>query len=326
MSKRIGLSFLAALVALATACSEDPDDTGPGGGGVGGAGGSGGDAGGGGSCGTTLPDWSPPWVRDYQDEMVARLTGALELAPGTTLTDRATPANRELVRDYLVDELAALGYDPQLNVYPTGVNVWAQLDATEDSNRYLVLGAHYDSWTDCPGANDNATGVALVYAVARYLKDLECRSVNVRFVLFDEEEAGEIGSYEFAGGLAVSTFDVVAAHTIDQLGWDSDGALAIELERPDAGLFEQYQESVQAGGLAIPLTETTTGGTDHVAFRAHGFAAVGVSEGYASGDTTPHYHLPGDSYETVNFDFLASTTALLSLHFARQVWPAAATR
>jgi hypothetical protein len=320
---------LAALILTGAACTEDPDhpgSAGGAGGSDGGTGGSGGQGGAGGGDCAPIPDASPEWVRDYQDEQVARLTGALELTPGTTLTDRATEANRALVRDYLTAELAAIGYDPQLHVYATGTNVWAQLDATEDSNQYLVLGAHYDSWTDCPGANDNATGVALTLAVARYLSDLDCRSMNVMFVLFDEEELGQIGSYEYADGLAVSSFDVVAVHTIDQLGWDSDGDLAIELERPDLDLFDQYQEAVTSGGFTVPLVETSTGGTDHVAFRAHGFAAVGVTEGYATGDTTPHYHQSGDTYDTIDFDYLASTTALVSFLFAHQIGPPETTR
>ena len=57
-----------------------------------------------------------------------------------------------------------------------------------------MVGAHLDSEVGSPGANDNATGVAAVLAVARALKDLQCRSRGVMFVMFDQEEVGLLGS------------------------------------------------------------------------------------------------------------------------------------
>jgi hypothetical protein len=38
---------------------------------------------------------------------------------------------------------------------------------------------------------------------------------------------------------------------------------------------------------------------------------VGLTEEYVSGDTTPHYHLPSDTFDTVDLDYLASSTTLL---------------
>ena len=42
-----------------------------------------------------------------------------------------------------------------------------------------------------------------------------------------------------------------------------------------------------------------------------GYPAVGITEEYRNKDTTPHIHRPGDTLETVNFDYLASTTTLM---------------
>ena len=104
---------------------------------------------------------------------------------------------------------------------------------------------------------------------------------------------------------------VVSVHTIDQMGWDQDGDRAIELERADEGLFELYAAAEPLAPGVTPLVPTDTGSTDHVSFRDLGFPAVGLTEEYVSGDTTPHYHLPSDTFETVDLAYLASSTALL---------------
>ena len=200
--------------------------------------------------------------------------------------------------------------------YGSGANVYAVLDADMATADTLVLGAHFDSVSGSPGANDNATGVALVLGVARILSEVDCRDTNVVFAFFDEEEDGLVGSWYFADMMASSSYDVVAAHTVDQMGWDSDGDRAIELERADTGLFEQYQAAKASGGFAMSLIETQTGSTDHVRFREHGIAAVGLTEEFVSGDTTPHYHLPSDTYGTVDFGYLASTTSLVAHAFS----------
>jgi Zn-dependent M28 family amino/carboxypeptidase len=164
-----------------------------------------------------------------------------------------------------------------------------------------------------PGANDNATGVAAVFAVARYAAKLTCRSKSLVFVLFDEEELGLLGSKQFAAKLKADGTQVHSEHTIDQMGWDSDGDRAIELELPDTGLKELYQAAVTELGVSVPLTPTTTSSTDHSSFRPT-FLAIGLTEEYATrpSDTTPYYHKAGDTFDTVNFDYLLSTTVIVN--------------
>jgi Zn-dependent M28 family amino/carboxypeptidase len=67
------------------------------------------------------------------------------------------------------------------------------------------------------------------------------------------------------------------------------------------------------------LTTTQTGATDHVSFRDVGFAAVGLTEEYVSGDTTPHYHLPSDTYDTVDLDYLRVASTLVNAAFANAI-------
>ncbi len=264
-----------------------------------------------------LPPSAPAWLRPHLEEIVAALTGEAEIRPGVVLPERSTLAHRQEAAGYLVDRFDALGLKWFLHEYGDGgTNVYAYLPSTTGNDAVIVLGAHYDSVPGSPGANDNATGVALVLAVTRWAIDLPCRDASVVFVLFDEEEVGLVGSWSFAGFLVDAGVEVLAAHTVDQMGWDADGDRAIELERADEGLFEIYDDAVATAGLSIPLHSTNTGFTDHVSFREWGIPAIGLTEEFVNGDTTPHYHLPSDTYETVDFDYLASTTELVNVAFA----------
>jgi Zn-dependent M28 family amino/carboxypeptidase len=176
-----------------------------------------------------------------------------------------------------------------------------------------VFGAHFDSVMVSSGANDNVIGVAVVYAVARYATTLSCRSKSLIFVLFDEEEAGLVGSKQFATKLKSDGTPIHSVHTIDQMGWDNNRNRAIELELPDTGLTALYQAAVSKLGVSVPLTTTKTSSTDHSSFRPT-FLAVGLTEEYASAprDTTPYYHMAGDTFDTVNFEYLLSTTVIVN--------------
>jgi hypothetical protein len=274
-----------------------------------GAGGSAGAPPDGGTCTPVNPNDAT--ITAYQSDIVGRLTGQTDITPGVRLVNRATAANRQTARDYLKRLFQDLTLTPLEHNYGTGTNVYAQLASTTGGAQTVVLGAHYDTVTVSPGANDNATGVAAVYAIARYATKLPCRSKALMFALFDEEEVGLVGSKQFATKLRSDSTMVHSVHTIDQMGWDQDGDRAIELELPDVGLRELYVAAATKLGVTIPMKNTTTASTDHSSFRPT-FLAIGLTEEYTSGDTTPYYHRVGDTYDTVNFPYLLSTTVLVN--------------
>ena len=250
------------------------------------------------------------WMGDYQRDVLARLTGDVEIEPGLKLANRGTPTNRAAARRYLEASLRALGLAPATHAYSTGANVYAKLDTTTGSNEHLVLGAHFDTVVRTPGANDNATGVALVMAAARALGKLGCRARPVLVVFFDEEEIGLVGAKQFARKLMADGTKVHSVHTADQLGWDGNHDGLIELERPDPGLRALYVAAQRSLGLSFKLVDTTTGGSDHAAFRPT-FPAIGITEGYDSGDTSPQRHTPGDTLATIDLAYLTQATTLV---------------
>ncbi|MCP4725422.1 MAG: Zn-dependent exopeptidase M28, partial [bacterium] len=182
--------------------------------------------------------------------------------------------------------------------------IYAVLRSTVPSEEYIIIGAHYDSVRDCPGANDNGSGVVFVYGTAKKLIGLENRSKNYIFVFFDDEERGLRGSKSFAQKIQEEKLKINSVHTIDQFGWDSDKDKAIELELPYEGIAEIYREVIEQNGFDVPLHISDVPATDHTSFRRLGYNAIGITEEYKNGDTTPYYHRPSDTYETVDFDYL----------------------
>ena len=96
---------------------------------------------------------------------------------------------------YIETELSALGYKPEPQIYTVAGRAVRNIEVTiepRDAARArgtIVIGAHYDSYEDTPGANDNATGTAAVLELARMLADQRGKSdVRYRLVLFVNEE------------------------------------------------------------------------------------------------------------------------------------------
>lgn len=264
------------------------------------------------------PTDASAWLEDYLRERVAKLAGATEIAAGSKIADRESAEGRRLARDYLLGELSALGFEATTHEYATGANVVGRLGAgVEGATQWIVLGAHFDGAKASPGANDNASGVAAVLAVARVLRDLPCRKHGVIVAMFDEEEIGLVGSKAFAESLAAEKTDVLAVHTVDQVGWDSDGDRRFELELPTSELLAEYRASAEAVGASVVRTSTDT--SDHESFRALGMPAVGITEEYVNRDTSTHAHRATDTADTVDVAYEALAVRLVAHVVAREL-------
>jgi Zn-dependent M28 family amino/carboxypeptidase len=244
------------------------------------------------------PALDQPWLAGLLGDAVTSLTAA----------PRATTTQRQTARTYLQNQLTQIGWTPMLQTYSSGANVYATIPATNGATKQIVVGAHFDTVSNSPGANDNATGTAAVLAVARYLKDMTCRKYAVTIVLFDEEEAGLFGSRAFANTLQVA--NVVAVHTVDQIGWDNDNDKRFELELPTQALEAEYRAAATTVG--VPVAVTSTQGTDHQSFREKGFAAIGLTEEYVANDTSPYRHTAQDTAATVKQSYVQLGTKLVA--------------
>ncbi len=120
------------------------------------------------------------------------------------------------IGDRLAEALAGWGYD--VHFQGPFRNVVALPHARRDEPRVLV-GAHYDSVPRSPGADDNASGVAVLLATARALARSE---VPVGFVAFNAEENGLLGSQDFVErGLHELRIRPRVAHVLEMVGFRS---------------------------------------------------------------------------------------------------------
>ncbi len=259
---------------------------------------------------------------EEQKKIVAALTGSSKISPDRSIERRWTLEEKSLARNYLSGLIKGIHQIPNEHYYETklpkkykntklfkGVNLYTIIPSTVSSSEYVIIGAHYDTFKDTPGADDNASGCALVYGVGKMLTQLEKRGKNIILVFLDEEETGHAGSLAFANWVKAQEFDVHSVHTADEVGWDQDQDRNIELELPTPYLASLYRKHAEPFGIKLYKTKTT--GSDHREFREAGFQAIGISEEYKNGDGNPHHHMPSDTFEKVDHQFLAFTTYLV---------------
>ncbi len=267
----------------------------------------------------------PENTQSVQRQIVSVLSGASIIDQrGTKLSSRSTLKQRRICIEYLSSVIAQLSLKPVTHDYLApntnffadlligpfkGTNLYTVLPSTTPSDEYVILGAHFDTAKGCPGANDNASSIALLYGVLRQLSEIPVRNMNVMIVFFDQEEEELIGSTAFARYISKENLNVHSVHTFDQNGWDEDGDKAIEIELPTQSLENLYRAHCKKMGIPLHLTRVNS--TDHHSFREAGYPAVGVTEEYFNGDSTPYKDTINDTFDTINFEYLTSTTNLI---------------
>lgn len=143
------------------------------------------------------------------------------------------PAALEAAAVYLESELASYGYQVRREEFKASGVVVRNLEVTVPSQsapgqRVIVVGAHYDSAHETPGANDNATGTAAVLALAKRLKNLGATAQSdVMFVLYTNEEPPYfktplMGSQVHAKALKDRGVPVAAMLSLETMGYFSD--------------------------------------------------------------------------------------------------------
>lgn len=153
----------------------------------------------------------------------------------------------------------------------------------------VVLGAHYDSVSVSPGANDNASGTAVLLALAEELAGRET-PLEVRFVAFGAEEVGLLGSRHYVSTLSDQERErIVAMVNLDALG---QGGLEVG---GDGELVGQALDI--ARGLDLTLMsgrEPINSSSDHASFRSAGIPVI-----FFFGATFDSIHTPNDTIEII---------------------------
>lgn len=163
------------------------------------------------------------------------------------------------------------------------------------SNEVIVLGAHYDSVSAGPGANDNASGVAVLLETARVLAQKSLKHTLV-FVAFDAEELGLVGSRHYVASLSDTERQrIVAMINFDMLGGGS-GPLMLDGEGRIGRLALEAARELGINAHSFKLPQGYGG--DHQSFRSLGIDAVFFMREYDL------LHTPQDTLDQVRAEWL----------------------
>lgn len=192
-------------------------------------------------------------------------------------------------------------------------NVIATLPGTVDPSRIVIVSAHYDSRSDqpqtfAPGADDNASGVALVVELARIMANHRF-DFTVKFIAWGAEERGLVGSRHHAQRARQRGDPILACVVADMVGYADVAPEDLDVVSDDRSqwLAQRYAAAAaSSGGLAAFNRVRTQFGSDCMAFWEQGYASACAIED--DPPTNPHYHKATDTHATVNLDFLTATT------------------
>ena len=218
-------------------------------------------------------------------------------------------------------------------------NIEAVLPGQGAAEEIIVIGAHYDSVADCPGADDNASGVAALLELARLLAGTTLPR-TVRFVAFANEEApffygDEMGSNLYAARARAQDERIEAMLSLETLGYYTDqpgsqrypfpfslfypatgnfigfvGNLSSRpLVRKAVGAF-RASTAFPSEGVAAPSGIEGIHWSDHWSFWEAGYPAIMITD--TAPFRYPYYHTSMDTPGQLDYTGLARVTGGLA--------------
>lgn len=292
---------------------------------------------------TVMPGASFSGVPPALDESGRNRRGRLErdvrhLAGSIGERSLRLPQQLDAAADFIEGELARAGWRATRQTYMCRGhrvhNLVADLPGTQRPGEIVLLGAHYDSVERSLGADDNASGVAVLLQAARELGAAR-HARTIRLVAFTNEEppwfrGPMMGSRRAADMFAERGDDIRHVIILDAVGYfceapcqryppilswfypDSGDFIAFIGRARDwfevrdvVGLFRSVA-TIPSEGLAAPPEVPGVDYSDHAEFWRAGYPGILVSD--TPTYRNPHYHRSTDTPETVDYDRLARVT------------------
>jgi aminopeptidase YwaD len=250
----------------------------------------------------------------------------------------SSPANLRRAHDYLADQYERLGLEVSFHTFRafggSYKNVLGTLHPASGASRTprppLIVAAHYDTVQGSPGADDNASGLAVMLEVARRLREVST-SCEVRFIAMCLEEHDLLGSLAYAASLRDINEEIAGAIVLECVGYTSDkngsqtAPRGVPVAIPTTGDFlgivgntasvKLVKAFEQASTREVPELKTVsivvpgegeqlpdTRRSDHAAFWRFGYPAVMLTD--TANFRNPHYHQPTDTLETLDLNFI----------------------
>ncbi|MEN9225385.1 MAG: M28 family peptidase [Thermostichus sp. HHBFW_bins_43] len=260
-----------------------------------------------------------------------RLEGHLEQVARPRDPDWSPLGHRQ-VEQYLQEQLCCWGSPEEFRfeyVRRAYTNWILKLPGRDPHREPILIGAHFDAVPESPGADDNASGVAVLLELARHFAQEPPRS-PLWLVAFDLEERGMVGSTAYAQALKRQGQPLRLMLSLEMVGYrdptPGSQRYPAGLERfyPDRGDYIglignwptlpdllRLQRAMNKTGIPcqwLPAGQKgwivpSTRRSDHAPFWDEGYRAILVTD--TADLRNPHYHRLSDSLETLDRDFLA---------------------
>lgn len=195
----------------------------------------------------------------------------------------------------------------------------------------ILIGAHYDTVPGSPGADDNASGVAVMLLLAELFSQTRPRR-TIHFIAFDLEEYGLVGSSHCAQLWRSQARPLHLMLSLEMLGYFTNGPQQYPLDLlgkiyPSQGNFialignasallkmtamKRHLHKAGAACQWLPVVNQgrqipATRRSDHAPFWDAGYSAIMVTD--TADLRNPHYHQPSDTLRTLNIDRMAQIT------------------
>ncbi|MDI1279209.1 M28 family peptidase [Methylobacter sp.] len=249
---------------------------------------------------------------------------------------------------YITQEWRQQGYDVRKQTYTAQGVECANLEITRAgngrNNDVILIGAHYDSVLDSPGANDNGSGVAALLELSRLFKDV-APETSLRFVAFVNEEPPfffwpSMGSMVYAKAARQRSDPIRFMISLETIGYyrnQRDSQTYPPLLKhfyPDTGNFIAFvsnlrsrhilRDCVQAfssatdfpvQSIAAPAIVPGVSLSDQLAFWRHGYKALMITD--TAFYRYPYYHTAQDTPDKLDYEPFTEMTKGLFLMLCR---------
>ena len=276
-----------------------------------------------------------PQVQDIIDEITEssvstldrELSGDLETtvggSPYTIASRHYQQPGNAMAAQWIFEKLESYGYTPVYQDFGSnGTNVIATKTGTDFPDKQYIICGHYDAMPSgplAPGADDNASGTVATIEAARVLADYDL-PYTIKFIAWDEEEIGLIGSAYYANQAAANGDDILGVINLDMIGWDSndDFELSIATNALSSELTNDYEDAMAIYAPLLNANYISTTASDHASFWNNGYPAILAIEDM--GDFHQYYHTTNDKFEHINVPYFHTMTQAAVSALASLAW------
>ena len=239
-----------------------------------------------------------------------------------------------LARDYIAKEFKAIGLLPYNDSYTQSFkfngkshhkspnttmahNVLGLIRGTKKSNKFIVIGAHYDhlgviNGKVYNGADDNASGTAALFSLAKYFVANPPKHTII-FAAWDAEELGLQGARHFLNEFNLPKENIVVNINIDMIGRNKDNELYICGTNHYKFLKKIIHDKVHSDVIKVRYGHDGADNKDDWTFASdHGpFHQKGIPFLYFGVEDHPDYHKETDEFESIQQAFYLEATKIV---------------